>query len=144
MQMKNPAMVKALVTLDEGNSRFPYKDSMGLLTVGIGHNLALGIPASIVDALYDLDIAAAGDVLTRLLPQWPELDEVRQAALLSLAFNLGNRLEGFKNFLLAVRVGQWEVAAAHLQNSKWFGQVGLRGPRLVSMIHTGTYPSGLI
>jgi GH24 family phage-related lysozyme (muramidase) len=72
------------------------------------------------------------------------LDEVRQAALLSLAFNLGNRLEQFKNFLMAVRVQQWEVAAAHLQNSKWFGQVGHRGPRLVSMIHTGTYPSGLI
>jgi lysozyme len=141
MQMKNPAMVKALVTLDEGNSRFPYKDSMGLLTVGIGHNLALGIPASIVDALYDLDIAAASDVLTRLLPQWPTYDEVRQAALLSLAFNLGNRLEQFKGFLMAVRVQQWEVAASHLQNSKWFTQVGHRGPRLVSMIHTGTYPN---
>lgn len=143
--IKNPDLVKALLTLNEDERLYPYVDTVGKVTIGVGHNLTdRGISKAISALLLHEDIQEALGTLEALNVAWRRLDPARQAVLIDLAFNLGySRLSRFKNFLLAVRVDQWAAAVQHLQNSKWWGQVGVRGPRLVHMLTTGTFPPEL-
>lgn len=139
---------------DEGKRLTPYRDSLGNWTVGVGH-LLIGnelerfVDPATGDARKTLTEAECGDLLlgdivdaehnlNRLLPGWRGLDDVRQRALINLSFNLGSRLGKFVGFLRCVGDDQWEQAASHLKNSRWWGQVKSRGPRIAHMIETGT------
>lgn len=138
--IKNPAKLRDILLQDEGQRSFPYTDTTGHLTIGVGHNLsAKGVSQRIQDLLLEEDIEDAVVVLNRLLPSWPLLDEVRQVVFISLAFNLGNRLGKFLRLLKSAKEGLWGTAARELEDSLWFRQVKLRGPRLVRMLRTGTY-----
>lgn len=65
-------------------------------------------------------------------------DDVRTRVLIDLCFNMGiATLSSFKNTLAAVARKDWDAAADGLQASKWFKQVGKRGPRIVQMLRTG-------
>lgn len=138
---------------DEGKRLVPYKDTEGNWTVGIGHLLSHWEMPSFVDpvsgkpvkTLSDAecdqmlaeDIADAEHDLTRALPGWRDLDDVRQRACLNLAFNLGNRLAAFSRFLDAADDGDWLAAANELKRSKWHGQVKGRADRIITMIRDG-------
>ena len=89
-------------------------------------------------ALLENDIDLAAGVLSGLIEDWDGLDDVRQRALLNMAFNLGPRLAGFVDFLAAVRARRWDAAAAEMINSKWAKQVGERAKRLAEMMRTVT------
>lgn len=139
---------------DEGERLAPYRDSLGNWTVGVGHlltgselerfvNPATGnarktlTEAECADLLLG-DIIGAENNLNRVFPGWLGLDDVRQRAMLNLSFNLGSRLGKFVGFLRCVEDRQWPEAAAHLKNSRWWGQVKSRGPRIAHMITAGT------
>lgn len=140
----DPARTKALLILDEGSRLMPYKDSVGHLTIGIGHNLdANGISAAVQDQLYREDMDHAQHVLNLFAPLWQTWDDVRQAAGLSLAFNLGSRLFAFTTLRTALQGQNWALAGQSLKDSLWYQQVGDRGPRLVSMFVTGQWPDGV-
>lgn len=132
---------------DEGLQLSPYRDSLGYLTIGVGHLIQKGekfghFIGSITNyeamELLDLDIGIAIRRLNNIYPQWRELDDVRQRAMINLTFNLGYRLADFHRFLHALKTGDYEKAADHLIQSRWFKQVRLRGPRIVHAIRTGT------
>jgi len=127
---------------DEGLRLTPYRDSLGYLTIGVGHLAQPGDYTKIskTDALsiLETDIRIAELRLTNIFPTWRSLDEVRQRSFLNLTFNLGYKLADFKRFLHAAKSGDWEKAADHLTQSRWFKQVKLRGPRIVHAIRTGT------
>src|SRR3990167_4486964 len=75
---------------DEDNKQFPYEDTVGKLTIGVGHNLTdLGLPPQIVDALLDLDIHQAARDVHAIYPEWETLSDARQRVLLNMSFNLG-------------------------------------------------------
>jgi lysozyme len=62
--------------------------------------------------------------------------------MLDLCFNLGaSRLATFVRFLRAMSIGNWTVAAAELMASKWYGQVGKRGPEIVALIQNEEWPT---
>lgn len=138
---------------DEGKRMRAYKDILGNWTIGVGHLLLDKELQEWVDVvqriprktLSEAECAAflAGDIadaearLTRLLPAWRGLDDVRQRALLNLTFNLGLRLGHFVAFLRYVEDGYWALAAKELRNSKWWKQVATRGPRIARMIEFG-------
>jgi lysozyme len=64
-------------------------------------------------------------------PWWRNLDDNRQRILANMCFNLGYpRLSGFKNFLSALQVSDFEKAAVEMMDSKWADQVGDRAKRL--------------
>jgi lysozyme len=139
-QIKSPSNLRAILERDEGVRPFPYADTMGSLTIGIGHNLtAKGVTKNVQELMYQEDIKNALDVLDTVFPAWPTLGEVRQIVFISLAFNMGYRLAQFKHMLEHASRGAWRAASNDLQNSLWFRQVGKRGPRLVSMLRTGRY-----
>lgn len=128
---------------DEGLRLTPYRDSLGYLTIGIGHIIGKGETFTTLTReqaldILDSDIMIAERRLTNILPSWRSLDEVRQRAALNLVFNLGYKLADFKRFLHAAKSGDWEKAADHLTQSRWYRQVKLRGPRIVHAIRTGT------
>lgn len=152
MSYDEDALKRELVR-DEGKRLTPYRDSLGNWTIGVGHlllsnelmeyvDVALGKPRKTLSeaecaAFLAGDIADAEARLTRLLPSWRGLDDVRQRALLNLTFNLGLRLGHFVAFLRCVEDEHWTLAAKELRNSKWWKQVATRGPRIARMIEFG-------
>lgn len=133
-----------LIQRHEGKSLKLYKDSLGLYTIGYGRLLDPSMGGiSDDEALYllDNDIAKA-HVACGAYPWFAKLSDAREAAMLDLMFNMGpKRLAGFVKFLTAMSKEDWNTAADELMNSKWYGQVGKRGPEIVALIRSETWPS---
>lgn len=71
-----------------------------------------------------------------------DLNPCRRAAVTDLIYNMG--ASGFGKFhatLAALRMRDWIAAATCLEQSKWYKQVGRRGPRIVSLIREGKWES---
>jgi lysozyme len=126
---------------DEGVRYAPYDDTMGIQTVGVGHNMKCPLTDAQVDALLAADVDAVRKALDARLPWWSGLDDVRQRVLCNMAFNLGVAgLLGFKNTLAAVQAGRYADAAQGMATSAWARQVGARAARLVQAMRTGVMP----
>lgn len=148
----DPAKLNAELSRDEGRRAKPYKDSLGILTVGIGHNLEAGplpnqrYPMSDrqIDALFAKDIASTVKKLDVYLPWWRGLSDARQRVLINMAFNLGigrpgsgHGLLAFGGFLNLVHVGNYPAAADDMLHTLWARQVGKRATRLSQMMRAG-------
>jgi len=131
--------LKAELTRDEGIRFKPYKDSVGKLTIGCGHDLD-DVPISyraVMQILED-DILQAMGQLNGRIPWWVSLNEARQRALMNLCFQLGiNGLLGFKQMLAALQDGDWQRAHDELINSKLNSQAPNRTGRTAQMLLTG-------
>lgn len=128
---------------DEGIVLKPYRDSLGSLTIGIGHLIKKGESFGVITkdqaiSILEEDIKDAERKLDSIFPGWRKLDDVRQRTFVNLSVNLGYRLADFTRFLHAAKNGDWEKAADQLIQSRWYKQVKLRGPRVVHAIRTGT------
>jgi len=103
------------------------------------------------DALLDADIAVAvGSLIvvfgsTKYMP----LDDVRQRALVNMAFNRGEKhmresttiTPAIKNALVALGIdsaGRWKAVAVAIKASPWAKQIGARADRLATMLEKGT------
>lgn len=132
-----------LTELNEGYRRYPYRDTVGVLTVGFGRNLeAVGVSREEAGWLAHVDLTAAYDALIDLDGAWVlYLDPVRQAAFTDLVYNMGiGSWRKFRNTRDAAARGDFEGVIAGLRNSKWYGQVGKRAERIIGMIQTGRWP----
>jgi lysozyme len=55
-----------------------------------------------------------------------------------MVFNIGaNGVERFRKMIAAIEAGDYRLAAAEMQNSRWFNQVGARAKRLCLMMDEG-------
>lgn len=135
--------LRDMIKRHEGVETHCYKDHLGLETIGVGRCIAegsLGLSDDEIDYLLDNDIVRCIKELTRSLPWFASLDEVRKEALIDLCFNLGlTRLLGFKKALAAIEVSDWETAKVELLDSRWATQVGHRAQEISEMIRTGVY-----
>ncbi len=131
--------LKALLVQHESYRQFPYTDTTGHLTVGIGRNLSdRGISTTEAFYLLDDDILYFTAKLQHFLPFYFQLNEARQIALCDMCFNLGVQgLLNFKNMILALESHDYERAAQEMLNSKWAEQVGERATTLANIIKTG-------
>lgn len=130
--------------LHEGERQYPYRDTVGKLTIGIGRNLDdKGLRRDEIEYLLANDIADARADLDRYLPWWRGLDPVRQRVLIDMVFNMGagspkgGGLLSFVNTLSEIRRGNYGIAADMMLASKWSAQVGRRAVRLATMMRTG-------
>jgi lysozyme len=147
MSPENESLLIDELRFDEGVRYVPYRDTKGIPTVGVGHNLqASPLPAgwsypltdAQVDTLLQSDLQNVYADLNRSLPWWTDLNDVRQRVICNMCFNLGmSKLAGFKNTLAAMRQGRWDDAAQGMLNSAWATQVGARAKRLAKMMETG-------
>lgn len=127
---------------DEGVRRSAYKCSEGYWTIGVGRLIDAskggGLSDDEIDYLLANDIEKCKAQLDKALPWWRMLDDVRQRALINLAFNLGIAgLLTFKNTLAAIQAKKWDAASQGLLSSKYASQVGARAQRIAKMIRTG-------
>ena len=130
---------------DEGVRYVPYLDSVGIKTVGVGHNLEahpLDLTYPLTDEQVDQiladDLVRVFSGLDRKVGWWRNLSCARQRVLANMAFNLGvDGLLEFKRMILAVDRGHYDQAAREMLNSKWARQVFNRAIRLAEMMAKG-------
>lgn len=107
---------------DEGDKQYPYKDTKGILTIGVGHNLeAKGLPKPIRDALLEWDMSEIhmGIQASEICSLFNSLSDLRKAVLINIAFNVGVKgLLQFKKMLSAIRGNNYPLAAAEIRNSQ--------------------------
>ena len=125
---------------DEGLRLKPYRDSLQVLTIGVGRNLDdRGITEAEAKFLLMNDIAIVEKELNAL-PIYRKMDDVRQTVLANLSFNIGvPRLLKFRKLWMALDAGDYHKAADEMLDSTWAQQVGLRAVRLSGMMRTGEY-----
>jgi len=126
---------------DEGVKFFPYVDSVGKTTIGIGRNLTDdGISFQEAKYLLTNDVQNAVAQLEKNFPWAVGLDDARHGVLVNMTFNMGiRRLAEFKNFLAAMEREDWATAKAEMLDSLWAKQVGARAERLALQIETGAW-----
>jgi len=135
---------RALLILQEGRRNFPYEDTEGKTTIGIGYNLTdLGLPDYIIDDLFDRTFTNAYKQ-AREFKWYNELTEVRQAVIVNMVFNLGAyRFAGFKRMIAALEAGNFKLASEEMLDSKWSHQVGKRALTLAAMMRYNSWPHGV-
>lgn len=139
------SMAKNLLIHQEGLKLKPYQDTVGKLTIGVGRNLTdRGISEAEALHLLANDILAFYRELNDRLPIFKRLDDIRQLALLSMAYNLGvDGLLAFTHMLDALHDRDYPRAARDALNSKWADQVGRRATEIANMLVTGELPDGI-
>ena len=131
--------LKQLLIKHEELKQFPYTDTTGHLTIGIGRNLTdRGISQQEAYFLLDDDINYFVSMLNEQLPWFNDLNANRQVALIDMCFNIGMKsfLE-FEHMLYALKRGYYIVASEDMLNSEWAKQVGQRAIELAEIIKTG-------
>lgn len=136
--------LRDLLERDEGRVRHAYKDHLGYDTIGVGRLIDQrkggGLSDEEIDFLLDNDIKKKTAEVRAALPWFDRLDEVRQAVLVSMAFQMGTAgLLKFKNTLAAVERGDYAAASAGMRNSLWATQTPLRVTRLADMMEEGKW-----
>ena len=104
------AASRDLVQLHEGRRQFSYYDTRGKLTIAVGRNLTdRGLADDEIDYLFANDLTIALNICHDLYPRFTSFTPARQAALISMAFNLGKpRLAGFRRMRAAINRGNWQ------------------------------------
>ncbi len=124
----------------EDRRNFPYEDSVGKITIGVGRNLDdVGLSDDEVDMCLQNDIERVlGAVET--LPFWEGLDPVRQLIVADMVFNLGfTRFRGFVKTIRALEIHDYDTAADEMADSRWYRQTGRRAKKLVEAMRTGEW-----
>ena len=132
--MKTNAAGIALLRQFEGLELKPYRDSAGVLTVGIGHvlrqnegHLLDGITAAEAEALLRADLAEAEAAIARHVEA--PLNGNQHAALVSFVFNVGGG--AFKASTLRRLLNARQHAKAAEEFPRWIYGGGRKLPGLV-------------
>jgi lysozyme len=130
---------------DEDERPCVYQDHLGFWTIGIGRLVdgrknGAGLRPDEIRYLLQNDIDDRIEALTRALPWFQNLDDVRKGCLLNMAFQLGtDGLLGFKNTLALIRDGKYAEAAEAMLLSRWAEQTPARAKRLSEQMRSGQW-----
>jgi len=146
--------ITEILIKDEGLRESPYQDTRGYWTIGVGHFIGsdlrqLRLETNLCLQILEKDIAKhwheACEIFGEewLLNQQPG----RQAAILSLVFNLGAaKLKTFTQTLPAIKAENWDRAAGLLRGTKWARDVDPkqrqnegRDDRIAEMLRSGDF-----
>lgn len=154
----------SMLRTDEGLKLGLYKDTEGFWTIGIGHlvtkNLSFEVAKAELDKLVgrpasgNITMAEAESIFNKdvskaisgiqsnsvLSPVFNGLDDIRQAALINMVFQMGVAgVAGFSNSLKLIQAKSWDEAATNLAKSRWYTQTTNRAKRVISTMRTGTW-----
>ena len=134
----NIERLRETITRHEGSRLDMYQDSLGIWTIGVGHNIQeKGISPAVMELMLDEDIEEAIVELKRSVSFFSKMPEQVQEALVNLSFNMGiPRLMQFKKTLAYLRDGDFEAAADELLDSRYAEQVGRRADEVADMIRS--------
>lgn len=104
-----------------------YKDSLGKLTVGVGHLVNQDSPDDIKDLqlgdsisyergmeLFNADVNEKIDHVNYWISQYPQLEFVDFEALVDIQFQMGSKIYNWTNFKSALADSDFETAAKEL------------------------------
>jgi lysozyme len=138
-------MLAAQLERDEKRVRHVYQDHLGYWTLGIGRLVderkGGGLTDDEIDYLLGNDINRREAELRRRIDFFGRLDDVRKAALLNMAFQLGvDGLLGFKRMLGCLRDERFAEAETHALDSKWAKEdTPARARRVARQLATGEW-----
>jgi GH24 family phage-related lysozyme (muramidase) len=154
---------KKMIIRHEGAVPYPYKDSKGLWTIGVGHLIGDGkslppeydewknngaanakgnntkpaLTQEQMNKLFDQDYAKH-EKLAEKGPGFDKANEPAKGAFVDLTFNMGAWWTKFKNAGKAASSGDWSTAAEELKDSLWHKQVGKRADEVIGLVkHAG-------
>ncbi len=145
-------LIEDLLRKEEGLRLDPYRDNLGFWTIGYGHLIdrrrngmlppwvkpSFPITKEEAEQLLMRDIAEKVKDLEDSLPWYTNLDEVRQAILISMSFQLGIvGLMKFHETLAAIKEQRWQDAANGMRASLWASQTSSRVERLAQAMVSG-------
>jgi len=131
--------VKELLIKHEGYRNFPYIDTVGKITIGVGYNLSdRGLPNNVIREQLMEDIKFFHNYLSAVYLWFHDLTQNRQIALLDMIFNLGTqKFHLFKKMIAALENKDYDTATREMLESQWAQQVGNRAQELAEMIKKG-------
>ena len=143
----NEAKLREELIADEDAIPYAYQDSERYWTIGIGRLVdkrkkGSGLSWEEMEYLLHNDIMRKQALLDKYLPWWRGLSEVRQRALINMAFNLGvgpskdepeGHLLEFKNTLKAMQEDRTADVVAGMRASAWHKQVPNRAERIIKL-----------
>lgn len=131
--------LEQMIERHEGCRTSPYIDSLGVQTIGIGHNLHKPLTRAAILQIFKDDLTDATNECLHAFPWFADLDEQRQWVVIDMCFNLGLAgLKKFTKFLAAMELGQYDTAANEMLDSLWAKQVKGRALELAGMIRGST------
>lgn len=134
------AKVKQSVIEHEGYRRFPYVDTVGKITVGIGYNLTdRGMDDEWITTQCEKDIEYFHEQLNKNFPWFKFLNPDRQVVLIDMCFMGFKRFLGFKKMISALEKNDFVTASMEMLASKWAAQVGNRALELAAGMRRGVY-----
>lgn len=148
MELKKPALgisdeqralLEAELIRDEAEVLHAYADSLGYLTIGIGHLIDKRKGGKISKAasrfIFAEDLAEKVADLDRSMPWWRELPAAKQRVLINLCFQLGiTGLLKFKAMLAALQAKDYATAAKQLRASALYRQTPERTERRAKIL----------
>lgn len=130
--------LRHLLVAHEGYSNYPYSDTFGNITIGIGYNLtARGLPDNWINQQFSDDITCFYNQLNSDYPWFKNLTENRQAVLIDMCFMGYKNFQEFKIMLDALQDKDYELAAREMLDSKWATQVKGRATQLAQIMLEG-------
>jgi lysozyme len=136
-------IVDDLIRKYEGCRLTAYRDSLGLWTCGWGHLLdqsvdwpGYTITQDQADTWLEQDISTAQLIAVRF-PHWYSLNEVRQAVLTSLCFQMGTKPLYWPQFNLELEKQDYHEAAIAGMDSRWAEQTPARAKEEMAMLESG-------
>jgi lysozyme len=135
-------LVAKLIGEEEGRERCIYRDSEDLWTIGIGclvdpSRSGAGLCDEAIEAQFAHDSARAWRDAAAL-PGFQRCNEVRQAVLVSMCFQLGS-LHDWPHFRAALALGDYNAAALAGLDSLWAKQTPQRAKRQMQMLASGEW-----
>ena len=128
-------MLTELIAKHEGKKLEMYMDTVGVPTIGYGHNLQTPISERAALQILEDDVKVAVAELDDNMMWWRDLPEEAQIVLASMVFNLGfPRFSRFKKMIAALENRDYAEASVQMKDSKWFYQVKSRGVELCNMM----------
>ena len=120
-----------LIAEHEGLRLDMYTDTVGVPTIGYGHNLYTPISEEAAYQILKDDVQIAIQELDERMEWWRDLPHPAQIVVASMVFNLGwPRFSRFKKFISALEDRDYTRAAYEMEDSLWFQQVKSRGIEL--------------
>lgn len=152
-------VIRDQIAVHEGQVNYPYKDSRGFWTIGIGHLIGDGSDEALAKsgyAKYNKDNPMPEEEVNQLFakdldkhkkiaesyPFYADMSEEGKKAILDLTFNMGDfynkkKPDGtyeWENLRAQLDRGDWEAAADNLASSAYARQVGNRAVTVTNQL----------
>ena len=139
--------IETMLRLHEGVKNTAYKDTKGIWTIGVGHNMEEPISNAAVSQIFQDDLNIVIAEAESKLSWFSDMDEVRQAAIIDMLFNMGMpTFLKFKKTIGYLQEGDYESASAEILvgsgpggKSRYYHDVGKRAETISQMLMTGEW-----